>query len=82
MHPQLKLILPAGPCAVSHDREQDLANAAALGNALLAFLVVPWTLTLLLYTGGGAASGCTPAAVCLGAVAESLRHDTPGRLAG
>ena len=37
---------------MSHDRERDLANAAALGNALLAFLVVPWTLTLLLYTGG------------------------------
>ena len=43
------------PAAVSQDRQQDLANAAALGNALLAFLVVPWTLTLLLYTGGCAA---------------------------
>ena len=36
---------------VTRDRAADLANAAALGNALLAFLVVPWTFTLALYTG-------------------------------
>ncbi|EFN50878.1 hypothetical protein CHLNCDRAFT_141677 [Chlorella variabilis] len=41
----------SGTGTVSQDRQQDLVNAAALGNALLAFLVVPWTLTLLLYTG-------------------------------
>ncbi|KAI3436365.1 hypothetical protein D9Q98_002418 [Chlorella vulgaris] len=41
----------SGSGTVTHDRERDLANAAALGNALLAFLVVPWTLTLLLYSG-------------------------------
>lgn len=35
---------------MTHDRQRDLANATALGNALLAFLVVPWTFTLLLYT--------------------------------
>jgi hypothetical protein len=29
----------------------DLQNARALGNALLAFMLVPWCLTLLLYTG-------------------------------
>lgn len=51
------LLLPPPP-AVTHDRQKDLANAAALGSALLAFLVVPWCLTLTLYTGaaaGGAA---------------------------
>jgi hypothetical protein len=37
--------------AVGHDRQQVLANAAALGNALLAFLVVPWSICLLLYSG-------------------------------
>lgn len=47
--------LPATAAAVSHDRARDLANARALGNALLAFLVGPWTLTLALYTGG---QGC------------------------
>ena len=30
---------------------QDLQKARALGNALLFFLVVPWTLTLIFYTG-------------------------------
>lgn len=38
-------------CAVTRDRQTDLANAAALSNALLCFLVVPWTITLALYTG-------------------------------
>ena len=33
------------------DRAKDLENAEALGNALCLFLVVPWSLTLLLYTG-------------------------------
>jgi hypothetical protein len=38
-------------CAVTRDRPTDLANAAALGNALLCFLAVPWAITLVLYTG-------------------------------
>lgn len=42
---------PAAP-AVTHDRPRDLANARALGDALLVFLVAPWCLTLALYTGG------------------------------
>lgn len=45
---------PPHCCSVTHDRQTDLANAAALGNALLAFLVVPWTFTLTLYTGARA----------------------------
>ena len=40
-----------GAGTVSRKREVDLANAEALGNALLAFMLVPWTFTLLLYTG-------------------------------
>lgn len=45
--------LPPAPRrdAVTHDRDRDLGNAAALGNALLAFMVVPWCFTLALYTG-------------------------------
>jgi hypothetical protein len=61
---------------VTHDRERDLANAAALGNALLAFLVVPWTLTLLLYSGGwwvGVGNRRTHAAVIGGACVQQLR---------
>lgn len=30
---------------------RNLAKARALGNALLVFLLVPWTLCLLFYTG-------------------------------
>lgn len=41
----------SGSGAVTHDRDTDLANAVALGNALLTFLVVPWSFTLVLYTG-------------------------------
>ncbi|KAL4424385.1 hypothetical protein ABPG75_001686, partial [Micractinium tetrahymenae] len=41
----------SGAGTVTHDRERDLANAAALGNALLAFMVVPWCFTLALYSG-------------------------------
>ena len=51
-HPDSACHYPAPCCcAVTHHRQVDLANAAALGNALLCFLVVPWTLTLVLYTG-------------------------------
>ncbi|KAI7839840.1 hypothetical protein COHA_006425 [Chlorella ohadii] len=41
----------SGSGTVTRDRPTDLANAAALGNALLCFLLVPWTITLVLYTG-------------------------------
>lgn len=40
-----------GTASVTHDRERDLANAQALGSALLAFMVAPWTMCFLLYTG-------------------------------
>ena len=40
-----------GTTAITGVREQDLGNAVALGNALLAFLVVPWTLCFITYTG-------------------------------
>ena len=33
--------------------DQNLTKAKALGNALLVFLLVPWTLCLLFYTGEG-----------------------------
>ncbi len=46
-----------GAGTVTHDREVDLGNARALGNALLAFMLVPWCFTLLLYTGA-VAGGC------------------------
>eukprot|EP00887_Chlorella_sp_A99_P006616 scaffold3.g6616.t1 len=39
-----------GSATVSDDRKVNQANAEALGEALLAFMVVPWSLTLLLYT--------------------------------
>lgn len=40
-----------GTAARSADVDQNLAKARALGNALLVFLLVPWTLCLLFYTG-------------------------------
>ena len=40
-----------GDAARSRVPGQDLEKARALGNALLFFLVVPWTLTLIFYTG-------------------------------
>ena len=40
-----------GAGTVTHERDVDLKNAKALGNAMLAFMLVPWCLTLLLYTG-------------------------------
>ena len=40
-----------GDAARSRVPGQDLDKARALGNALLFFLVVPWTLTLIFYTG-------------------------------
>ena len=40
-----------GDAARSRVPGQDLQKARALGNALLFFLVVPWTLTLIFYTG-------------------------------
>lgn len=41
----------SGSGTVTHNPERDMANASALGNALLAFLVVPWCCNLTLYTG-------------------------------
>lgn len=40
-----------GAAARSESAEKDLANAAALGSALLFFCLVPWVGTLLVYTG-------------------------------
>lgn len=40
-----------GSSAVTGDRDRDLANARALGSALLFFLAVPWTACLIVYTG-------------------------------
>ena len=41
----------SGAAAPGPSREDNLAKAEALGSALLVFLLVPWTLCLLLYTG-------------------------------
>ncbi|PRW59549.1 MFS general substrate transporter [Chlorella sorokiniana] len=49
--PNACLASAAAAAAVTRDRPTDLANAAALGNALLCFLAVPWAITLVLYTG-------------------------------
>lgn len=40
-----------GASKVTGDRARDLANARALGNALLCFLTVPWSCCLAVYTG-------------------------------
>lgn len=41
------------PCAggIVHRVERDVRKAQALGNALLVFMVVPWTLCGIFYTG-------------------------------
>lgn len=41
----------SGASTVTGDPEKDLPNARALGNALVAFLVIPWTLCLITYSG-------------------------------
>ena len=56
-----------GDAARSTEPGKDLAKARALGNALLCFLVIPWTLTLLFYTGTYL-PGST-GAICFGALA-------------
>jgi MFS family permease len=40
-----------GAATPSGDKELDLANAEALGRALLIFMIVPWSIDLVLYTG-------------------------------
>jgi len=40
-----------GAATPAGDRDKDLANAEALGKALLIFMVVPWSIDLALYTG-------------------------------
>lgn len=40
-----------GTAARSGDPAVDAAKARALGNALVAFLIVPWTLSLIIYSG-------------------------------
>lgn len=40
-----------GDAARSKEAGRDLEKARALGNALLCFLVIPWTLCLVFYTG-------------------------------
>lgn len=41
----------SGASTVTGDRDRDLANARALGSALLAFLAVPWFICLCVYSG-------------------------------
>ena len=41
----------SGASTVSGDRQRDLANARALGNALLAFCCFSWTFCFLMYSG-------------------------------
>ncbi len=45
------MIAVQGTAARSGDPVVDAAKARALGNALVTFLVVPWTCSLLIYTG-------------------------------
>lgn len=40
-----------GKGTATRDPAVDRTNAEALGNALLAFMLVPWCFTLVLYTG-------------------------------
>ena len=40
------------------DQGEDLAKAKALGKALLACLVVPWTICLIVYTGPATLLSC------------------------
>lgn len=40
-----------GTAARSGDPVVDAAKARALGNALVAFLIVPWTFSLIIYSG-------------------------------
>lgn len=42
----------SGTSTVTGDRDKDLANAKALGAALLTFLCIPWFICLCVYTGG------------------------------
>ena len=42
-----------GKAARSGDPMEDLRRARALGSALMVFLIVPWTLCLISYTGAG-----------------------------
>ncbi|KAL6782703.1 hypothetical protein ACKKBG_A07800 [Auxenochlorella protothecoides x Auxenochlorella symbiontica] len=41
----------SGASTVTGNRERDLANARALGSALLAFLAIPWFICLCVYSG-------------------------------
>ena len=40
-----------GSATRSGDAEKDLQRAEALGSSLLVFLIVPWTLCLIFYSG-------------------------------
>ena len=50
-----------GTAARSGDPAVDIAKARALGSALVPFLVVPWTCSLLIYTGLSRSGTQTPA---------------------
>ena len=60
-----------GSATRSSDPAVNAANARALGNALVAFLVIPWTLSLIFYTGDSE-SPQAPAPVCLSTVSGAL----------
>ena len=52
----LKLLAVCFDKALCHAVDANLTKAKALGNALLVFLLVPWTLCFLFYTGEGCES--------------------------
>lgn len=47
-----------GTATRSGEAEEDLARARALGSSLLVFLIVPWTLCLVFYSGTSLSPVC------------------------
>ncbi len=48
----------SGAATRSGDVNKDLERARALGSSLLVFLIVPWTLCLIFYSGAGSQHPC------------------------
>jgi hypothetical protein len=61
--------------------DENLTKAKALGNALLVFLLVPWTLCLIFYTGESPqfishwSSGCASVSACECLSINLHKHD-------
>lgn len=55
---KISMYIVQGTAARSGDPAIDVAKARALGNALVPFLVVPWTCSLILYSGASSAGPC------------------------